>query len=82
MESPQLARRNRALVGISTSTVLAMGFRALKRTNTAFVVSGMRLCGRWNLRVALEASLVSRKRFETLAIAPKTSSERIAPPQE
>jgi hypothetical protein len=59
-----------------------MGFMALKRTNTSFVVSGMRLCGRWNLRVALDASLVRRKRLETLAIAPKTNSERIAAPLE
>jgi aspartate 1-decarboxylase len=29
------------------------------------------------LRVAVAATLVSRKRFETYVIAPKTSSERI-----
>jgi aspartate 1-decarboxylase len=37
----------------------------------------MRVFGLWNLRVAFEASRVSRKRFETYVIAPKTSSERI-----
>jgi hypothetical protein len=38
----------------------------------------MRVFGLWKLRVAREASLVSRKRFETYVIAPKISSERIS----
>jgi hypothetical protein len=37
----------------------------------------MRLFGLCSIRVALEASLTSRRRFGTCAIAPKTSSERI-----
>jgi hypothetical protein len=37
----------------------------------------MRVFGRWNLRVAFAATLVSRKRFETYVIARKTSSDRI-----
>jgi hypothetical protein len=73
----QLARRNWVLAGISTNGVFAMGFISQKRANTPLVVSGMRPYGRWNLRVALDASFVSRKRLETLAIAPKTNSERI-----
>jgi hypothetical protein len=37
----------------------------------------MRVFGLWSLRVAFEASFVSRKRFEMCAIAPKIRSERI-----
>ena len=37
----------------------------------------MRLFGLCSIRVALEASLTSRRRFGTCVIAPKTSSERI-----
>jgi hypothetical protein len=37
----------------------------------------MRLFGLCRIRVALEASLTSRRRFGTCVIAPKTSSERI-----
>jgi hypothetical protein len=37
----------------------------------------MRVFGLWSLRVAFEASFVSRKRLEMCAIAPKTRSERI-----
>jgi hypothetical protein len=50
----------------------------LKRTNTSFIVSCMRLFGRCSARVALEASLTSKKRFETFVIAPKINLERIA----
>jgi hypothetical protein len=42
----------------------------------------MRVFGLWNVRVAFAASLVSRKRFETYVIAPKTSSERIVSSQK
>jgi hypothetical protein len=49
----------------------------VKRSNTSFAVSSMRVFGRWKLRVAFEASLVRRKRFETYVMAPKISSERI-----
>jgi hypothetical protein len=37
----------------------------------------MRLFGLCNARVALEASLTSKKRFETCVIAPKINLERI-----
>jgi hypothetical protein len=49
-----------------------------KRTNTSFIVSCMRLFGLCSARVPLEASLTSKKRFETFVIAPKINLERIA----
>jgi hypothetical protein len=72
-----LARRNgidaRLRGNAKTATVVAR----LKRTNTSFAVFCMRVFGLWSLRTAFAASLVSRNRFETYAVAPKTSSERI-----
>jgi hypothetical protein len=40
-----------------------------------------RVFGLGNLRVAIAASLVSRRRFESWVIAPKTGSERIVFPE-
>src|ERR1700761_484635 len=59
---PQLARRRgaAAAIGISVSRAPAIGLTRLKRTSTSFVVSCMRVFGLWSLRVAVEASLVSK----------------------
>jgi hypothetical protein len=73
--SAYAARRNRCTLPVSRTP--AMGTAWLKRTSTSFIVSCMRVFGRCNLRVAIAASLASRKRFETWVVAPKTSSERI-----
>jgi hypothetical protein len=73
--SAYAARRSRRTFPVSGT--LAMGFARLKRTSTSFTVSSTRVLDLCNLRVALAASIASRKRFETLFIAPNTSSERI-----
>jgi hypothetical protein len=62
---------------LSVFCVPEIGLAKLKRTNTSFTVPATREFCRWNLRVAVAASLVSRNRFGTCAIAAKTSSDRI-----
>ena len=49
----------------------------LNRANTSLSVSCMRLFGLCSIRVALEESLTSRRRFATCFLGPKTNSERI-----
>jgi hypothetical protein len=44
------------------------GAARANRSNTSFAVSSIRVFGPCNLRVAFEASRVSRKRFETYAL--------------
>lgn len=69
------ARSNNCTTSVSSAR--ASGLARLKRTNTSFIVSCMRVFGIWSARVALEATLTSRKRFETCLAAPKTKLERI-----
>jgi hypothetical protein len=77
LNESQLDRRTGKDARCPFDGATAMGLARLKRTNTSFAVFSMRVFGLWSLWTAFAASLVSRKRFGTFDIAPKTSSERI-----
>jgi len=74
-----LFRREGKVAEIRTTYPSAIGLAQPKRSRTSFVVSWMRVPGRWNSRVALARTLARRKRFGTLCIALKIRSERIVP---
>jgi hypothetical protein len=74
-DQPNAARSNNCTLPVFGTHAIGLAWR--KRSKTSFIVSCMRLFGLCSIRVALEASLTSRRRFGTCVIAPKTCSERI-----